>query len=292
MTTTTTLDPKTVYAGVQEHYGSTAKKDNSDSGYGTRVASAFGYSKEELTNAPAESNLGLSCGNPFAVAHLREGETVIDLGSGAGFDVFQAAKKVGTSGNVIGVDMNKDMLERANGIKRKINAENTSFVESKLTDISLPDATADCIISNCVINLVPEAEKPLAYREMFRLLKPNGRIAVSDILLKQDMPNELKNDMALYVGCISGASRREECENYLSDAGFIDTLIVADNSDLNVYKTASKNNEVLGCCGPASKSTWSCSGSKNEEKKVEKQTDIDLNKWAGSFKIYAVKPVN
>lgn len=112
------------------------------------------------------------------------------------------------------------MLERANGIKRKINVENASFVNSKLTNISLPDATADCIISNCVINLVPEAEKPSAYSEMFRLLKPDGRIAVSDILLKQDMPYELKSDMALYVGCISGASRREECEKYLNDAGF------------------------------------------------------------------------
>lgn len=110
MSTTTTLDPKTVYAGVQEHYGSTAKNNNTDSDYGARVASAFGYSKEELTNAPAESNLGLSCGNPLAIANLREGETVIDLGSGAGFDVFQAAKKVGSSGKVIGVDMNEVKL--------------------------------------------------------------------------------------------------------------------------------------------------------------------------------------
>ena len=112
------------------------------------------------------------------------------------------------------------MLERANSIKQKIAADNTSFVESQLTNINLPDATADCIISNCVINLVPEAEKPLAYGEMFRLLKPGGRVAISDILLKQNMPSELKNNMALYVGCISGASRREECEKYLSDAGF------------------------------------------------------------------------
>ena len=106
MTNTTTLDPKTVYADVQAHYGSAAKNDDS-SDYGTKVASAFGYSKEELTNAPKESNLGLSCGNPFAIANLRPGETVIDLGSGAGFDVFQAAKKVGPSGKVIGVDMNQ-----------------------------------------------------------------------------------------------------------------------------------------------------------------------------------------
>ncbi|KAL9597363.1 MAG: hypothetical protein Q9219_005172 [cf. Caloplaca sp. 3 TL-2023] len=290
MSEVVTLDPQTVYTGVQEHYGSAAK-DSSDSGYGHRVASAFGYSKEELTNAPAESNLGLSCGNPFAIANLRQGETVVDLGSGAGFDVFQAAKKVGPSGKAIGVDMNKDMLERANGIKQKIQADNTSFVQSGLTNIDLPSATADCIISNCVINLVPEVEKPLAYNEMFRLLKPGGRIAISDILLTQEMPNELKNDMALYVGCISGASRLEECRKYLNDAGFEDIVIAADQSDLNIYKTASKDNAVLGCCGPASKSASSCGSHKETESRKEKQKDIDLNEWAGSYKMYAVKPV-
>ncbi|KAL8841949.1 MAG: hypothetical protein Q9170_000729 [Blastenia crenularia] len=285
MSDTISINPKTAYAGVQEHYGSAAK-DSGDTEYGRKVASAFGYSEEELADAPAESNLGLSCGNPFAIANLRQGETVIDLGSGAGFDVFQAAKKVAPSGKVIGVDMNQDMLQRANSIKQKIKADNTSFVESSLTSISLPDATADCIISNCVINLVPEPEKHLAYSEMFRSLKPKGRVAISDILLKQDMPSELKNDMALYVGCISGASRLEQCERYLSDAGFKDTLIVADHSDLNIYKTASKDNAGLGCCGPASKGASSCGGGNGGEKVVEKRNDIDLNEWAGKHLLF------
>ena len=112
------------------------------------------------------------------------------------------------------------MLSRAKTIKEKTNAENTSFIESRITSIPLPAATADCIISNCVINLVPHTEKQLAFNEMFRLLKPNGRVAISDILLTQDLPNELKNNIALYVGCISGASRLEDYETYLKVAGF------------------------------------------------------------------------
>ena len=112
------------------------------------------------------------------------------------------------------------MLQRAKSIKEKVNADNTSFLESRITKINLPNATANCIISNCVINLVPTAEKQLAFKEMFRLLKPQGRIAISDILLKQDLPDELKNNIALYVGCVAGASRVEECERYLREAGF------------------------------------------------------------------------
>lgn len=244
---------ESIYKTVQNHYGSTARS-NDNSSYGSTVASAFGYPVEELTANPSEANLGLSCGNPFAIANLREGETVIDLGSGAGFDVFQAARKVGASGTVIGVDMNKvwrfglwrnpgsksecsgiyelisqhqEMLSRANSIKHKVGAENVSFVESRITNINLPTATADCIISNCVINLVPEAEKQSAFNEMFRLLKPKGRIAISDILLKRDLPNELKSNIALYVGCIAGASHVEEYERYMRGAGFQGTSTAA-----------------------------------------------------------------
>lgn len=121
------------------------------------------------------------------------------------------------------------MLERASSIKQKVNADNVSFVESRITKIDCPSATADCIISNCVVNLVPAAEKQAAFDEMFRLLKPRGRIAISDILLKQDLPEELKSNVALYVGCIAGASRVDECENYMREAGFRGryTVIVA-----------------------------------------------------------------
>ena len=167
-----------------------------------------------------------------------KGETVVDLGSGAGFDVFLAASKVGLTGAVYGVDMNKasgaaypyafsdspdsrqDMIIRANKSRAKTNSRNVSFVESKITDIPLQSGIADCIISNCVINLVPAEEKQLAFNEMFRLLKPGGRLAISDILLKQALPEDLQWCMALYTGCVAGASRVAEYEKYLQVAGF------------------------------------------------------------------------
>ncbi|KAL8816663.1 MAG: hypothetical protein Q9191_008292, partial [Dirinaria sp. TL-2023a] len=277
------LDEKSIYASVQDGYSWAAK--GNDGNYGHTVASAFGYSKEELTHVPIESNLGLSCGNPFAVANIREGETVIDLGSGAGFDVFQAATKVGPSGKVIGTDMNRDMVARAEKIKEKIKASNTSFIQSRITKINLPDATADCIISNCVINLIPTGDKQSSFHEMFRLLKPHGRVAISDILLKQDLPNELKSNMALYVGCIAGASRVEEYENYLKEAGFKDILIIADQSDLNVYKTANKddtkNSTRPGCCGGGNEDKSPCCGSVDAVVKDDgKWRDVDFNEWA------------
>lgn len=167
----------------------------------------------------------------------------MDLGSGAGFDVFLAAKKVGERGKAIGVDMNKvrdplsvqlgdteylnvrqAMLERARSNKEKSGADNTSFIESPITDITLPSATVDCIISNCVVNLVPELEKQLVFDEMFRLLKPGGRVAISDILAKKKLPLEMKRDMGLYVGCIAGASEVGQYEEYLRVAGFKGTM--------------------------------------------------------------------
>ncbi|KAL6715358.1 hypothetical protein ACLMJK_007624 [Lecanora helva] len=278
-----------IYENIQSHYGQAASK-TSDPQYSTTVASAFGYTKEDLTHAPADSNLGLSCGNPFAIANIREGETIIDLGSGAGFDVFQAAKKVGQTGRVLGVDQNKDMLTRANNIKLQMKADNVTFINSPITSIPLGPSTADCIISNCVINLVPEAEKPLVFREMFRLLKPGGRVAISDILLKKDLPEELRKDVSLYAGCIAGASRVEGYERYLRGAGFRDILIILDQSDLNIYKTANEKGEAIGCCGPVS--TGCCGSGQNESSTKEevKIKDLDLNEWAASFKIYAVKP--
>ncbi|KAL8795587.1 MAG: hypothetical protein Q9195_002008 [Heterodermia aff. obscurata] len=295
-----TSDNESIYENVQNHYGRSAK--NNDSSYGNTVASEFGYSKEDLKNAPLESNLGLSCGNPFAIANLREGETIVDLGSGAGFDVFQAAKKVGASGKAIGVDMNEEMLSKANDIKAKVEAHNVFFVKSRITKIELPNETANCIISNCVVNLVPTAEKQLVFNEMFRLLKPNGRVALSDILLKKDLPNELKNSVALYVGCISGASRMGEYEHHLRQAGFQDILIIPDRSDLNVYKTQGEDGTNLGCCGPTIKddtkseccgskeSKSTCNGNNGKAENDDKLAEIDLNEWAGSYKIYAVKP--
>ncbi|KAL1840407.1 hypothetical protein VTJ49DRAFT_481 [Mycothermus thermophilus] len=250
------MDTTEIYEKVREHYSSASRMTSVK--YGETVAKSFGYSADELANIPQDANLGLSCGNPLAIASLKEGETVIDLGSGAGFDVFLAAKKVGTSGRAIGVDMNDDMLARAERIKSSQPASygptsHISFVKSNITSIDLPSETADCIISNCVINLVPAPEKPAVFREMHRLLKPGGRVAVSDILAKKPFTEELKRDVALYVGCVAGASEVREYETWLREAGFKDIMIVDTNADLNVYLETNEDGERKGmglCCAP------------------------------------------
>ncbi|TDZ24699.1 Arsenite methyltransferase [Colletotrichum orbiculare MAFF 240422] len=239
------METKDIYDQVNRWYGSITK--SSTGHYEQTVAKAFGYTEEDLAGVPERANLGLSCGNPIALARLREGETVIDLGSGAGFDVFAAAKRVGLTGKAIRVDMNKNMVEKANTIKAHAKAPNVQFMESAVTSIALPDNTADCIISNCVINLVPAAEKQLAFDEMFRLLKPGGRVAISDILGRREFTEEMKKNIALYVGCVAGASQVSEYDTFLKNAGFDDVLIVDSKNDMNVYFTAAEAKP--SCCG-------------------------------------------
>ncbi|KAM0276733.1 hypothetical protein ACHAQH_006444 [Verticillium albo-atrum] len=227
------MEPNEITDQVNKRYGSIVKSRTGH--YEQTVAKAFGYTEEELADIPDGANLGLSCGNPFTLAGLREGESVIDLGSGAGFDVFTAAKRVGCAGKAIGVDMNKNMIDKANANKAEISASNVQFIESAITSIPLPNNTADCIISNCVINLVPASEKQLVFNEMFRLLKPGGRVAVSDILARKEFTEAIKKNIALYVGCVAGASRVSEYDAFLKNAGFCDVLIVDSQNDLNVY---------------------------------------------------------
>ncbi|KAK5062510.1 hypothetical protein LTR84_004583 [Exophiala bonariae] len=291
------MDESRIYDKVQEAYSAAVKGNGSD--YGRKIAAAFGYSEQELASIPDGANLGLSCGNPLALAKLREGETVVDLGSGAGFDVFLAAKRVGAQGKAIGVDMNKDMLERAERNKERTQSANVSFVESRITKVALSDAIANCIISNCVVNLVPEGEKQLVFNEMFRLLKTGGRVAISDILTKKELSPELKGDMALYVGCIAGASQVKEYEQYLHVAGFVDILIVDAHNDLNVYKDKGAQTSTQ-CCGTDAKNSRyekesSCCTGKGAEQADALEAirndfdNLDFNEWAGSFKIYAIK---
>ncbi|KAK4934271.1 hypothetical protein LTR10_024407 [Elasticomyces elasticus] len=187
------------------------------------------------------------------------------------------------------------MLERANQNKAKAKADNALFIESNITKIGLPDLIADCIISNCVVNLVPEEEKQLVFNEMFRLLKPGGRVAMSDILLKKDLTPELKANVALYVGCVAGASKVQDYETYLQRAGFSGVRIADSNVDLNVYYGAKEENSVGGCCGEGSvqacceKSPSCCNMEGTDLDHLSDLSMMDLNELAGSFRVYAVK---
>jgi SAM-dependent methyltransferase len=184
---------------------------------------AMGYSEAELAAVPEGADLGLGCGNPQAIAALKPGETVIDLGSGAGFDCFLAAGQVGAAGRVIGVDMTHEMLAKARANAAKIGAANVEFRLGELEHLPIADNTADVAMSNCVINLVPD--KAQVFREVFRALKPGGRLAVSDVLNTAPMPPALQADAALMCGCVAGAARVDQVETWLRDAGFADIRI-------------------------------------------------------------------
>jgi SAM-dependent methyltransferase len=235
---------------VRARYGEVARGGLSSEQGGVRaVAEAFGYTAEELASIPAEANMGLSCGNPTATANLREGETVVDLGSGGGLDVFLAAAKVGPAGRAIGIDMTPEMIElaRRNAAKREGGAPaNVEFHLATIDKLPLPDASVDCVISNCVINLAPD--KPAVFREIARVLKPGGRLALSDIALKRPLPAEIAGDLLAYVGCVAGAIPMEDYRRGLVEAGFGEVAVVDAGADLNAY---SQIESQSGCCSPA-----------------------------------------
>jgi SAM-dependent methyltransferase len=183
----------------------------------------MGYSEVELAAVPDGANLGLGCGNPQAIAALRPGEVVVDLGSGAGFDCFLAARQVGPTGRVIGIDMTHEMRKKARENAAKINAANVEFRLGELEYLPVADNTADAILSNCVINLVPD--KAQVFREAFRVLKPGGRLAISDVVNTAPLSPELQADPALLCGCIAGAAPVERIESWLAQAGFIDVQV-------------------------------------------------------------------
>jgi arsenite methyltransferase len=188
------------------------------------ISRKIGYSGEDLKAAPEGANLGLGCGNPVAVALLKEGDTVLDLGSGAGFDCFLAADKVGKRGRVIGVDMTAEMLDRARENARKGNYHNVEFRLGEIENLPVADNQVDVIISNCVINLSPDKKR--VFREAFRVLRSGGRLMVSDIVLLKELPAEIRNSVAAYVGCVAGAVTKGEYLEAIRGAGFEDTKVV------------------------------------------------------------------
>jgi arsenite methyltransferase len=195
----------------------------------------LGYSKEDLTDIPDGANMMLGCGNPVALASMKPGETVVDLGSGGGFDCFLAAKEVGETGRVIGVDMTPDMVSKARNNAEKIQTKNVEFRLGEIEHLPVPDNTADIIMSNCVINLSPDKRK--VYADAYRVLKPGGRLAISDVVATAPLPEFIKNDLALLGACIGGATTIEETEEMLKSAGFKEVRIIPNNKSREIIRT-------------------------------------------------------
>ncbi len=191
------------------------------------IGASIGYNREDMESVPDGSNLGLGCGNPVAPASLREGETVLDLGSGAGFDAFLSAQKVGKSGRVIGIDMTPEMVEKARANAQKGRFENVEFKLGEIENLPIPDGAVDAVISNCVINLVPDKER--AFREAYRVLKPGGRLMVSDIVLLQNLPEAVQKSVEAYAACIAGALRKEDYLSAIMKAGFEEVTVVGED---------------------------------------------------------------
>ncbi len=185
-----------------------------------RQTKQIGYSQEEIENAPVGANMGLGCGNPVAIASLKEGEVVVDLGSGAGFDAFLASPRVGKKGKVIGIDMTDEMLAKARENAKKAGFTNVEFKQGDIEDLPLPDNSADVVISNCVINLAPDKKKVFA--EIYRVLKPGGRMMVSDTVLTKPLPEEIRNNEEMLSACVSGAIMKDEYLSLIKQAGFKD----------------------------------------------------------------------
>ncbi|MFC1963690.1 arsenite methyltransferase [Chloroflexota bacterium] len=222
---------------VRESYADIARQNNSccasvstccgSSGLANTISKEIGYTDEEMKSVPGDANLGLGCGNPIALASLTEGEIVLDLGSGAGFDCFLAANIVGDKGRVIGVDMTPEMLDKARSNAAKGNYKNVEFRLGEIENIPAADNSIDVIISNCVINLSTDKER--VFNEAFRILKPGGRLMVSDIVLLKELPDFIRDSIAAYVGCVAGAMLKDEYINVIRKVGFTEVSIIDES---------------------------------------------------------------
>ena len=290
---------KVIEQAVKSKYGAVATSGLSTDHSGVlAVAEAFGYSPEELESIPSAANMGLSCGNPTATANLRPGEVVVDLGCGGGLDVFLAAAKVGPTGKAIGIDMTTEMLELARQNAAKgCNGQpitNVEFHQATIDKLPLHAGSVDCVISNCVINLAPN--KPAVFREIARVLKPGGRLAVSDIALKKPLPDEIGQDLMAYVGCIAGAILIEDYRRQLHEAGFAAVEVIGTGADLNAY---AKVENQGGCCPPAASGlpiidSGCCSSQPADDtlhaRLLDLLTRYNVNDFAASVRVFAVKP--
>ncbi len=269
-----------VRAMVREHYGNVARGSavgcgpeaaacapaccGTASSTASSAASTLGYTAEDAGAAPEGADLGLGCGNPTAIAALREGETVLDLGAGGGFDCFIAARQVGPTGRVIGVDMTADMVARARENARKVKSTNVEFRLGEIEHLPVADASIDAILSNCVINLSPD--KAAVFREAFRVLRPGGRLAISDVVATGPIPAELRDQAAALTGCVAGAAPLDEVRATLKAAGFTDVEVKlaprsaeivgawlpgAERFVASATIEARKPREGEACCGPA-----------------------------------------
>jgi len=257
---------------VREHYGQVAESKGAVAcapgccGTTAATSAALGYSAEELASVPDGADLGLGCGNPQALADLRAGEIVLDLGSGAGFDCFLAARQVGPTGRVIGVDMTPQMITKARENARGAGVSNVDFRLGEIEHLPLQDASVDVILSNCVINLSPS--KADVIREAFRVLRPGGRLAISDVVAVAPLPQRLQGTDSALTGCVAGAARVDELQRMLLDAGFADVAVqprpesrafIKDwmpGTGLEEYVVsatvaATKPAPARSCCGPA-----------------------------------------
>lgn len=210
---------------VEKSYADIAKSSGSccSNKKAQRRSGEMGYSENEMNQVPSGSNLGLGCGNPVAISSLNRGEVVLDLGSGAGFDVFLAVRKVGKEGRVIGVDITDEMLKKARENAKKGGFDNVEFRKGDIEDLPVDEMEVDVVISNCVINLAPNKEK--VFRETYRVLKPGGKLMVSDVVLTKPLPEKIKNDDELLSGCVAGAMLKKDYLDLLKKVGFINIEI-------------------------------------------------------------------
>ena len=273
-------DTKNIKQLVKEGYGKIAQQGSSccpsssccgNANLVKNISKTVGYSDEEMNTVPDGANLGLGCGNPVAIASLKIGDIVLDLGSGAGFDAFLVSKKVGKTGRVIGVDMTPEMVKKAGENAQKGNYKNVEFRLGEIEKLPVEDNSIDVIISNCVINLSPEKQK--VFEEAFRVLKPGGRLIVSDLVLVKELPDAIKDSVEAYAGCLAGAIMKDEYLSFIKKSGFRDVEVVSQSN----YPIEAMANDVTAQV------------IKNNS--GIKQRDLqDVEDSVTSIKVYAVKP--